>query len=79
MAWLREFSTPPNDVHSYILTLTFTFLKKVADTAFGDRPRERARWAFRWLSRLNEVIAKGLATQLIGQTQYLRQQVERLR
>ena len=40
---------------------------------------ERARWAFRWLSRLNEVIAKGLATQLIGQTQYLRQQVERLR
>ncbi|KAA0165828.1 hypothetical protein FNF28_03334 [Cafeteria roenbergensis] len=57
----------------------FAFLKKVADTAFGDRPRERARWAFRWLSRLNEVIAKGLATQLIGQTQYLRQQVERLR
>ena len=52
---------------------------KVADTAFGDRPRERARWAFRWLSRLNEVIAKGLATQLIGQTQYLRQQVERMR
>ena len=57
----------------------FAFLKKVADTAFGDRPRERARWAFRWLSRLNEVIAKGLATQLIGQTQYLRQQVERMR
>ena len=45
----------------------------------SELPRERARWAFRWLSRLNEVIAKGLATQLIGQTQYLRQQVERLR
>ena len=57
----------------------FAFLKKVADTAFGDQPRERARWAFRWLSKLNEVIAKGLATQLIWQTQYLRQQVERLR
>ncbi|KAA0145650.1 hypothetical protein FNF28_07835 [Cafeteria roenbergensis] len=57
----------------------FAFLKKVADTAFVDRPRERARWAFRWLSRLNEVIAKGLATQLIGQAQYLRQQVERMR
>ena len=58
--------------------LAFLF-RVVADTAFGDRPRERARWAFRWLSRLNEVIAKGLATQLIGQTQYLRQQVERMR
>ena len=45
----------------------------------AGQPRERARWAFRWLSRLNEVIAKGLATQLIGQTQYLRQQVERMR
>ena len=32
-----------------------------------------------WLFRLNEVIAEGLATQLIWQTQYLRQQVERLR
>ena len=79
MVWLREFSTPPNDVHSRLGPAAFAFLKKVADTAFGDRPRERARWAFRWLSRLNEVIAKGLATQLIGQTQYLRQQVERMR
>lgn len=57
----------------------FAFLKKVADTAFGDEPRERARWAFRWLSKQNEVIAKGLATQLIGQTEHLRRQVERLR
>ena len=55
------------------------FIPEMAYPAFGDRPRERARWAFRWLSRLNEVIAKGLATQLIGQTQYLRQQVERMR
>ena len=70
----------------FVLTTTgrmgpaaFDFLKKVADAAFGDQPRERARWAFRWLSKLNEVIAKGLATQLIWQTQYLRQQVERMR
>ena len=57
----------------------FTFIKKVGDAAFADQPRERARWAFRWVSRINEIKVKGLATQLLGQTQHLREQVERKR
>jgi len=57
----------------------FTFLKKVGDAAFADQPRERARWAFRWFSRINETNVKGLATQLLGQTHCLHEQVERKR